>query len=127
MFLTEVKNILYTRRHRSSPSALMKPSPQSFQRYPLSVIFNSPANARVLRALARHGGALTVSTLVEATHLTRPSVLSALRQLVHARVADVLGSARPQLYRFAESTRLGKALSALFDRAGTHSRGRNHP
>jgi len=92
----------------------MKPASQSFQRYPLSVIFDSPATVRVLRALARHGGMLSASTLVDATRLTKPSVLSALRQLVETRTVEVLGTDRQRLYRFDESSRLGAALSALF-------------
>lgn len=92
----------------------MKPASQSFLRYPLNMIFDSPANVRVLRALARHGGMLSASALVDATRMTKPSVLSALRQLVETGTVEVLGADRQRLHRFAESSRLGAALSALF-------------
>src|SRR5216117_2258651 len=92
----------------------MKPASQSFLRYPLNVIFGGPANIRVLRALARHGGILSAATLVRSTRLTKPSVLSALRQLIEAGAVEALGADRQRLYRFIESSRLGAVLNALF-------------
>lgn len=93
----------------------MKPTPQSHIRNPLNVVFDSPANVRVLRALARHGGTLSASNLVVATHLTKPSVLSALKQLVEGGAVETLGEARQRLYRFDSDGCLGPSLAALFN------------
>lgn len=93
----------------------MKPAAQSFVRLPLNLVFDSPANVRVLRVLARHGGLLTASTVANLAKLTKPSVLSALRQLIEARTVEALGSDRQHLYRFAEQGVLGPALNALFE------------
>lgn len=92
----------------------MKPASQSFLRYPLNLVFDSPANIRVLRALARHGGVLSASTLADFTKMTKPSVLSALRQLIETGTVEALGADRQRLYRFGEGSRLGAALNALF-------------
>lgn len=92
----------------------MKPSAQSFLRFPLNLVFDSPANVRVLRVLARHGGTLSASTLADAAKLTKPSVLSALGQLADAGVVEALGSGRQRLYRFREAGGIGPALSAVF-------------
>ncbi len=92
----------------------MKPAAQSFVRFPLNLVFDSPANVRVLRALARHGGLLSASTIANSAKLTKPSVLSALRQLIEAGTVEALGSDRQRLYRFAEDGAMGLALNALF-------------
>lgn len=92
----------------------MKPSAQSFVRFPLDAVFDSPANVRVLRMLARHGGVLSASTLADLAKLTKPSVLSALRQLIEAGTVEALGTDRQRLYRFNETGSLGLALNALF-------------
>ncbi|HET6620731.1 MAG TPA: nucleotidyltransferase domain-containing protein [Dongiaceae bacterium] len=92
----------------------MKPVPQSFLRYPLNPVFDSPANVRVLRSLARHGGALSAPSLAGLTKLTKPSVLSSLQQLIEARMVEALGAGRQRLYRFDDGSSLGAALGALF-------------
>lgn len=93
----------------------MKPAAQSFVRFPLNLVFDSPANVRVLRVLARHGGMLTASRVADLANLTKPSVLSALRQLIEAGTVEALGSDRQRLYRFAEDGVAGPALTALFE------------
>jgi predicted nucleotidyltransferase len=92
----------------------MKPAPQSFLRYPLNSVFDSPANVRVLRALARHGGALSAPTLAGLTRLTKPSVISSLQQLIEAGTVEALGAGRQRLYRFDDGSSMGAALGALF-------------
>ncbi len=92
----------------------MKPASQSFLRYPLNLLFDSPANVRVLRVLARHGGVLSASALADFAKLAKPSVLSALRQLIETGTVEALGADRQRLYRFDDSSRLGAALNALF-------------
>ena len=92
----------------------MKPAAQSFLRFPLSLVFGSPANVRVLRALARHGGILSASALANTATLTKPSVLSALQQLIAVGIVEVVGDDRQRLYRFREDGEIGPALGALF-------------
>lgn len=92
----------------------MKPAAQSFLRFPLNLVFDSPANVRVLRALARHGGMLSASALANSASLTKPSVLSSLRQLVEIKAVEVAGDDRQRLYQLDEKSELGPALNALF-------------
>lgn len=58
---------------------------------------------------------LTTSTVANLAKLTKPSVLSALRQLIEAGAVEALGLDRQRLYRFAEEGVLGSALNALFE------------
>jgi predicted nucleotidyltransferase len=92
----------------------MRPAHQSFLRYPLNVVFDTPANVRVLRALARHGGMLSASALVGASGLTKPSVLSALRQLNETGTVEIHGSDRQRLYRLNEASSLASIVNTLF-------------
>lgn len=92
----------------------MKPAAQSFLRFPFNLVFDSPANVRVLRALSQHGGALSASALVSMSALTKPSVLSALKQLDAAGVIESLGADRHRLYRFSAAGQFGGAIASLF-------------
>jgi predicted nucleotidyltransferase len=92
----------------------MKPSMQSFLRYPLDRVFESPANVRVLRALVRHGGEMTTSMLMDQTGLTRVSVLAALGRLAGAGIIEVVGSERQRLNRFSRKSPLSRAVHGLF-------------
>lgn len=100
----------------------MKPAAQSFLRFPLNLIFDSPANVRVLRALARHGGMLSASALANAANLTKPSILSALRQLIAVDAVEAMGDGRQRLYRFREDGEIAPALAALFAAEGRNYR-----
>jgi len=92
----------------------MKPSAQSFFRYPLDRVFESPANVRVLRALVRHGGEMTTSMVMDQTGLTRMSVLAAIGRLADAGVAETIGSERQRLNRFNRDRPLSDAITGLF-------------
>jgi predicted nucleotidyltransferase len=92
----------------------MKPAVQSFFRYPLDRVFESPANVRVLRAVVRHGGEMTTSMLMDQTGLTRVSVLAALSRLADTGVIEVLGSERQRLNRFNQNSPLSVAINSLF-------------
>ena len=92
----------------------MRPSAQSFLRYPLDRVFESPANVRVLRVLARHGGEMTTSRMMDQTGLTRVSVLAAVRRLAEYGVVEVIGSERQRLSRFNEKSPLSNAAKDLF-------------
>jgi predicted nucleotidyltransferase len=92
----------------------MKPATQSFLRYPLDRVLDSPANVRVLRALARHGGEMATGMLMDRTALTRVSVLAALRRLADSRLIEVIGSDRQRLSRFNDKDPLAAAVKYLF-------------
>jgi predicted nucleotidyltransferase/DNA-binding transcriptional ArsR family regulator len=104
----------------------MKPSAQSFLRYPLDRIFESPANVRVLRALVRHGGAMTTSMVMVQTGLTRVSVLAAIERLAEAGMADVMGSERQRLNRFNLNNPLAAAVNDLFSAESARYSGTIH-
>jgi predicted nucleotidyltransferase len=92
----------------------MKPSVQSFLRYPLDRVFESPANVRVLRVLARHGGEMTIGMMMDQAALTRMSVLAAVRRLADSGLVDVVGNGRQRLNRFNEKNPLSAAVKDLF-------------
>jgi predicted nucleotidyltransferase len=92
----------------------MKPSVQSFLRYPLDRVFESPANVRVLRAVARHGGEMTTSMVMDQTGLTRMSVLSAIGRLADYGLIQVIGRERQRLSRFNEKSPMSASVKQLF-------------
>jgi len=92
----------------------MRTEPQSFLRHPLSAVYANPANVRVLRALARHGGELSAPMLAERSRLTRPSVLAALDHLAALGFVESIGSVRQRLHRIDRAHPLAPTLSALF-------------
>lgn len=92
----------------------MRAAPQSFLRQPLSSVLAHPANVRVLRELAQHGGELSATMLVDRTKLSRPSVLAALEMLSQHGYVDALGSPHLRLYRLDTKHPLVPILSQLF-------------
>jgi predicted nucleotidyltransferase len=92
----------------------MRPPVQSFFRYPLDRVFESPANVRVLRALVRHGGEMTTRMVMNQTGLTRVSVLAAIGRLADAGAVEVIGSERQRLNRFNQNSPLSDAVRDLF-------------
>lgn len=98
----------------------MKPSAQSFFRYPLDRVFESPANVRVLRVLVRHGGLMTSNMVMDQTFLTRMTVLAAIDRLAEAGLVELAGSQRQRLSRFDETGPLAGAIKAMFVREGAH-------
>ncbi|GIK96234.1 MAG: hypothetical protein BroJett029_04430 [Alphaproteobacteria bacterium] len=92
----------------------MRAIPQSFLRQPLSAVFANPANVRVLRELARHGGELSATTLAQRCTLTKPSVLASLEHLTKLGYVEPLGTQRQRLYRVDAKHPLTGVISDLF-------------
>jgi predicted nucleotidyltransferase len=92
-----------------------RPKPQSAIRFPLSSVFGTEANVRVLRELSRHGGQLDASTLVKRTKLTLPSVLSAISTLVEFGILDEVGSGRSRLFSMNRISPFNISIVSLFD------------
>lgn len=94
---------------------MARPKPQSAIRFPLSSVFGTEANVRVLRELSRHGGQLDASTLVKRTKLTLPSVLSAISTLVEFGILDEVGSGRSRLFSMNRISPFNISIVSLFD------------
>ncbi|WP_210203816.1 nucleotidyltransferase domain-containing protein [Phyllobacterium sophorae] len=94
---------------------MARPKPQSAIRFPLSSVFGTEANVRVLRELSRHRGQLDASTLVKRTKLTLPSVLSAISTLVEFGILDEAGSGRSRLFSMNRISPFNISILSLFD------------
>ncbi|WP_198038823.1 MarR family transcriptional regulator [Skermanella stibiiresistens] len=94
---------------------MTRSSSQSSQRYPLTEIFGSESNVRILRELARHGGQLSAPALVLRTGLAKASVWAGLASLEEAGIVAVAGSARTRLYGFGKNHPLCAAIEAVFE------------
>lgn len=94
---------------------MARPKPQSAIRFPLSSVFGTEANVRVLRELSRHGGQLDASTLVKRTKLTLPSVLNAISTLVEFGILDEVGSGRSRLFSMNRISPFNISIVSLFD------------
>lgn len=92
----------------------MKPAPQSYQRYPLNELLGTPANVRLIRELARHGGQLSAPRLARATGLTPAAVRLSLEGLAGQALVSVAGGERGRLYRLHDGHPLHDALTTLF-------------
>lgn len=92
----------------------MRATPQSFLRHPLSAVFANPANVRVLRELARHGGELSSTVLVGRTRLSKPSVTASLAALVDFGLVESLGWRRQALYRIDGKHPLASTMAEMF-------------
>ena len=88
---------------------------QSTLRYPLTEILGSVACVRTLRELMRHGGELSVSTLVLRTGLAKRSVQTALGTLEALGVVEGLGFSRGRLFRVRRTHPLTAAFEQLFE------------
>ena len=87
---------------------------QGFLRAPLTTVFRSPGAVRVLRALCRHGGLLSVPTLERAAGLTNAGTHRVVRPLVDAGVVRPEGQGRVTAYRVDAAHPLAPAITALF-------------
>jgi predicted nucleotidyltransferase len=94
---------------------MARPAPQSALRFPLSVIFGTETNVRVLRELSRHGGQLTPSNLATRTKQALPTVIAALSVLVNINVVDEIGTGRARLYNLSRDMPLYASIQALFE------------
>lgn len=96
--------------------------PQSYLRYPLSRILASAGAVRVLRALARHGGELSIPMLVRPTGLSTEGIRNVLRALSAVGVVESLGQGRSVLYRLRRAHPLYQPLSHLFEAEDARAR-----
>lgn len=99
----------------------MRPKPQSALAYPLNSVLGSQAGVRVLRVLARHGGALSAPIVAQQTELSAAVARSALTDLVLAGVATSVGQGRAVSYQLDPTHPLMPALEQVF-RAETERR-----
>lgn len=99
----------------------MQPSSvQSYLRLPLTYLLASGGHVRVLRALLRHGGPLSVSQLAADCGMSARGVRNVLDALVGQRAVRVLGPARGQLFAAVVEQPLVAALRPLFEAEHTH-------
>lgn len=92
----------------------MKSPPQSFTRFPLTLLFGAPAHVRVLRELVLHGGALSVAQLSQGSGLTMAAVRMALDNLERQRAIRAHGAGRSRVFEAHPSNPLLPALNSLF-------------
>jgi len=87
---------------------------QSHVRYPLTTIFGSVGNVRVLRALVTDRSPQSAPQLARLTGLSPQGVRLVLDTLARQQLVKVHGSGRAQLYALNESHPFASALVALF-------------
>jgi len=95
---------------------------ESTLRYPLTEILGSRASLLVMRALLRHGGEMSVATLMGHTGLSKRGVHHPLATLQAMRVVKSLGTGRTLLYKARADHPLFAALSKLFKAEETRFR-----
>lgn len=93
----------------SSPSQA-----QSHVRYPLTIIFGSAGNVRVLRALVTNRAPQSAPELARLAGLSPQGVRLILDTLVQQQLVKAHGAGRAQLYALNESHPFAEALAALF-------------
>lgn len=87
---------------------------QSHLRYPLTRLFGSPGNVRVLRALS-DGLPSSATQVASAAGLTPQGARNVLDVLTSQGVVSVQGTARAQLYVLAAVHPFGRAVLELFN------------
>ncbi len=88
---------------------------QSHVRHPLTAIFGSAGNVRVLRALVADRAPQSAPHLARLAGLSPQGVRLVLDTLARQQVVKVHGSGRAQLYALNESHSFASALVALFE------------
>ena len=78
------------------------------------MILSRPTAVRVLRALSRHGGALSVTRVASDSRTTPNAARETLGDLVDCSVVERLGSGKSRLYRAIDTHPLNKRLQDLF-------------
>ena len=86
---------------------------QSYLRYPLTGLFGSAGNVRVLRALAADRAPQPAPRLAEAAGLTPQGTRGVLDALVRRRMVNAHGSGRTQLYEMNTAHPLASSLASL--------------
>jgi predicted nucleotidyltransferase len=92
----------------------MRPTVQSYLRYPLSALLGSEASVRVLRELALHGSELTTTLLARRTGVTDQSVRNVLAVLKEAALLRIYGQGRSASYQLDAGHPLAALLIDLF-------------
>jgi predicted nucleotidyltransferase len=87
---------------------------QSHVRFPLTAIFSSPSNVRVLRSLVTERAAQSAPELARQAGLSPQGVRLVLEALGQQQLITALGTGRSQLYALNESHPFASALVALF-------------
>lgn len=92
----------------------MRPTAQSYLRYPLSTLLGSEASLRVLRELALHGDELTTTLLARRTGVTDQSVRNVLAVLREGALLRIYGQGRSASYQLDAGHPLAPLLIDLF-------------
>ena len=87
---------------------------QSALRFPLSAIFASEGNVRVLRELFRHGGELSAPSIAKRVGLSRQHTARILGGLAGLRVVEAVGVGGHPSYRARQTHPLYLVLDGLF-------------
>lgn len=90
-------------------------SNQSSLRYPLSEVFGTFNNVRVVRAMAGHGGELSTSEISRLSGVAVQNVRVIVDSLVSLRVLREIGSGRSRLFRILEGHPITSAIKAVFE------------
>ncbi len=88
--------------------------PTSFARQPLDAVLSGTGSVRILRALAAHGGTLSVSRLAADSSMTPNGTRGVLYDLEQTGVVEALGDGRTKLFRLQAGHPLASALECLF-------------
>jgi predicted nucleotidyltransferase len=104
--------------------AMARPvNPRSYLVQPLDVVLGNVGNVRILRVLARHGGALPASRIARETRLSRFGAAQALSGLEALGLVERSGSGRAVLHKAVPHHPLVGLLAPLFeDEAGYRNR-----
>ena len=92
----------------------MRPRAQSALAFPLNSILGTQANVRVLRVLARHGGALSAPTVARQAELSAAVARVALGDLARIGLAAIVGQGRAVSYQLDAMHPLAPAIEQLF-------------
>lgn len=85
-------------------------------RYPMTALFASPGNVRILRVLASDPAAQSAPQLAHRAGLSPQGVRLLLDALNSQGIVSVLGSAKSRLYVLNNAHPLAPAVRALFDK-----------
>ncbi|MGQ0562135.1 MAG: nucleotidyltransferase domain-containing protein, partial [Gemmatimonadota bacterium] len=89
-------------------------SPASATYQALEWILGRPANVRVLRVLALHGGLLSAPVIAGQAKLSRAGAWNAIQDLERARLVIAIGSGRGVLYQLDGGHPFAKPIVQLF-------------
>ena len=82
--------------------------------HPLSQVFGTEANVRLLRVLALQNTSLTAGELAKRAMLSRSSIYPALRELERAGVVEFIGAGARKLVQLRVAYPLSRSLKELF-------------